>query len=125
MVRAFGRKFSQPEYSRLEEGSIEAVGSEGRRRKGHHKAAKRQSLGVDGRSLFDLEGDGDRDKAGRGQGGEQTWRGGGELHFRHFLLEVCIDVDVNKTDSIFVCLLLFFHAENSDLTRLSQYQSLS
>lgn len=102
----------------MEERSIEAVGSEGRRRKGHHKAAKRQSLGVDARSLFDLEGDGDRDKAGRGQQGA-------ELHFRHFLLEVCIDVDVNKTNSIFVCLLLFFHAENSDLTSLSQYQSLS
>ena len=39
------------------------MGSEGQRKKGHHKAVKRPSLGVNVLSLPDRE---DRDKEGRG-----------------------------------------------------------
>ena len=42
------------------------MGSEGQRKKGHHKAVKRPSLGVNVLSLPDREGSGDRDKEGRG-----------------------------------------------------------
>lgn len=60
------------------------------------------------------------DKAGRGQRGAEL---GEEVESS--VLEVSADADVNKTDSIFVALLLFCHAENSDLTSLSQHQILT
>lgn len=74
---ALGRKCLQPEDSRLEAEEHRGCGSEGQRRKGRHKAAKRESLGVDALSVSDLEGSGDRDKAGRGkeeQTLEMRWR---------------------------------------------------
>ena len=54
-----------------EKRSTETVGVDGRKRKGHRKAAKSQSLGTDALSFRDPDGNGDRDKAGRGWWGAE------------------------------------------------------
>lgn len=95
---------------------------EGWRRKGHHKAAKRQSRGGDAFLTWRAMATGTRQEEGSG---EQTLERRRSAPFWRRPLEACTDVEVNRSGSIFASLLSFVHAENSDLTRLSQHQSLA